>query len=327
MALSFRFSNESPVSSHLSPSFLKALGMTLILLLSIGTSFRSPQLPPSAHGWQWSVFGSDHRREVVLDHSPLQAIGRIELQPEGVIPWLHTGGIPICTGTLVGIDLVLTNAHCVLDRETGLPTKKAIWFRPAFHRDSPPRAARATKLWLGSMKPSQDRAHDFALLRLDQPYGESYSWLELAPLPESPSTLPLTTSLVAYGTDVQDGGVPLIHRDCALTAFDVRGDYFRHDCDMNAGGSGGPLLTMTGGRPRIFAINAAHIVPKPISYLNEFTPELANVAVGSHRFAAVIDSLRQDLPLPSHVQLFPIDLSPLLSSDSLTGVRASAAVP
>ena len=324
MAFSFRFSTGSPIFHLDTSSFFKPLGLILIALatclMGLGKGFKPPA--PSLF---WSVFGTDHRREVTLDNTPLQAVGRIELQAEGVIPWLHTGGIPICTGTLVGVDLVLTNAHCVMDRDTGRLTKKVIWFRPAYHRDGPLRAARAVKLWLGSMQPSQDRAHDFALLRLDQPYGETYSWLELAPMPEAGTGLPQITSLVAYGTDVQDGSVPLIHRDCALTTFDGRGDYFRHDCDMNAGGSGGPLLMMSGGRPRILAINAAHIVPKPVSYLEQFSPEFANVAVGSQRFAAVVESLRLDLPLPAHIQLFTIELNPLAAGDAKSGLRANAA--
>lgn len=276
----------------------------------------SPPSYPTGRAQFHSVFGQDERQEIVLENTNLQAIGRIELQPEGVIPWLSTAGVPICTGTLVALDIVLTNAHCVMDRASGQLSKNIIWFRPAYGKDSAPRAAQATKLWLGTLQPTRDRSLDWALLRLDQPYGETYSWLPLTPLWEDSPFAPTLTSLVAYATDFKDGAVAHMHRHCSITDFDRRGSYFRHDCDMNAGSSGGPLLLLHQSGPQILAINAAHIEAKPLSYIGTFSPALANIAIGSTRFAAVLKAIQEESPLPSQPPVHVIDLNPPILSQS-----------
>lgn len=243
-------------------------------------------------GYRHSVFGIDHRREIEIKQTPFQPIGRIELQAQGVLPWKNPQGTPICTGTLVGPDLVLTNSHCLLDRSSGLFTEKSIWFRPALGKKAKEIGARATKAWLGTLYPSKQRSEDWALIKLDQPLGETFGWLETAPLVEDQPFIPSLVSFIAYATDYKDGSVPLIHSNCHLTAFDSRGSYFRHNCHMNAGSSGGPLLGFKRGRPHILAINAAHITPSAVSYLPKFTAKFANIAIGSIRFREAIHTLK-----------------------------------
>src|ERR1700722_6441708 len=55
---------------------------------------------------QANTYGTDHRQEVTATTSPWSAIGRFA-RPDG---WF--------TATLVGRDLVLTAAHCVIDEST-----------------------------------------------------------------------------------------------------------------------------------------------------------------------------------------------------------------
>lgn len=59
-----------------------------------------------------NVFGKDDRIPVLSNKYPWSTIGRLESSGEN-------DGLYICTGTLIGRDLVLTNAHCVVDEATG----------------------------------------------------------------------------------------------------------------------------------------------------------------------------------------------------------------
>lgn len=270
--------------------------------------FFSPQAAPKPELF-FSVFGIDQRREIDLYETPYQAIGRIELQPHGVLPWKNPHGTPICTGSLISRDLVLTNSHCVLDHSSEAFTDRTIWFRPALGKQKTEIGARAIKVWLGTLQPSKQRSHDWAILKLDRPLGETYGWLDPAPLGEDDPSASHLVSFIAYATDFKDGSVALIHSNCALTSFDRRGSYFRHSCHMNAGSSGGPLLGFRDGKPHILAINAAHVTPTAVSYLPEFSPRFANIAIGSTRFTEAIFSLRTETPSPVLQQLTFFDLT------------------
>ncbi len=303
MAQSFR---SSPLSFAFDLSIQKYFP-SLLSLLVLAVFFTLP-VPKKPLDSLKSVFGTDDRRELELSHTPFGAIGRIELQAPGIIPWLNAKGTPICTGTLVSRDLVLTNSHCLLDRETGQLTSKTVWFRPSFGKEKADVGARAVKVWMGTLHPSRERAHDWALIKIDQPFGETYGWLDFAPLWEDLPFSSSSVSFIAYATDYRDGGVPIIHSDCRLTAFDSRGSYFRHDCDMNAGSSGGPLLRFSAGKPYILAINAAHVTPAAVSYLATFSPQFANIAIGSTRFAGLIEALRKDVAIADISSIRTFDL-------------------
>ncbi|MDY6939590.1 MAG: trypsin-like serine protease [Cyanobacteriota bacterium] len=73
-----------------------------------------------------AVIGEDDRLQVTTRKYPWSTIGRLEKVDS-------TGDIRgFCTGTLIGIDLVLTNAHCLIDRDTKEPTSHTLKFRPSF---------------------------------------------------------------------------------------------------------------------------------------------------------------------------------------------------
>ena len=95
------------------------------------------------------------------------------------------------------------------------------------------------------------RAHDWALLELEDPMGEDIGWVALAP--PKPG---MTVAVAGYGKD--KAFIPLAHLGCHLTEQSLPGVFF-HDCDAVQGESGGPVFGWIKGEVRLVAINVAVI--------------------------------------------------------------------
>lgn len=81
-----------------------------------------------------------------------------------------------CTGFLVGADLMLTNHHCVYNKQAGRAvdmTRAGIYMEYLYKGDLGPRGAGVIEVL------SMDRGLDYALLRLDRPLGDQLGWFEL----------------------------------------------------------------------------------------------------------------------------------------------------
>ena len=92
------------------------------------------------------------------------------------------GGTPrsfICTGFLVGPDLLMTNHHCIHDDFGGQASLESIRVYMDYYQE------RNVDPTLGGVTAgvtavlSADALMDYALLRLDKPIGNTYGWLEL----------------------------------------------------------------------------------------------------------------------------------------------------
>ena len=110
-----------------------------------------------------NVFGEDDRVKMVESRRPWTAIGQID----------NRYG-PLCTGTLVRRDLVLTAAHCVV-RDRRLDNM--IWFTPFVVNGVGRDRSRVTVIRHGTDDPDGDRASDWALLKLEAPLGEQYGYV------------------------------------------------------------------------------------------------------------------------------------------------------
>jgi protease YdgD len=134
-----------------------------------------------------AIVGDDVRLPVLNRSFPWSAIGRLEWQVE--LPVQST-----CTATLIGEDLLVTNAHClqrpteideiterILSEFTDLQTYEAgvdkLIFKPSLIRGSSPASATVISYEYGSNDPERDVSDDWALLRIDQPLGRTYGYL------------------------------------------------------------------------------------------------------------------------------------------------------
>lgn len=173
------------------------------------------------------VIGGDDRITVTSNERPWRLVGKVSLPDGG-----H------CTGSLVGRDLVLTNAHCVLD-DTGALKKGEYEFLPGFRFGRRGWASGVSWIWHGTAGGKAD----WALLRLNAPLGDVGGYLgDKLPDPDAMTGEGWRKKLVLVGySGDRYSTTPGAHIGCSVTANDPRFG-LAHDCDSFRGASGSPLL-------------------------------------------------------------------------------------
>jgi V8-like Glu-specific endopeptidase len=250
-------------------------------------------------GWIWAVgasspalaftvFENDNRVPMTSTKYPWSAVGRLH-SPKGG-----------CTGSLVGQSIVLTAAHCILDDRTqDIFPMKGITFYPNLIAGRSAKTAKALRAWVGAFNHGKYREDDWALILIDQPLGDTYGFLGYQPV-DFTNWNPLSHSffLPGYAGDFRGGNTAGVDPSCRVHGADSRKGYMLHDCDMNPGSSGGPML-WDGGKElgwRVIGVNVAHRVD-PLTRQNAngsvYSSERANIAVNSSRFESQLVQLRR----------------------------------
>ena len=205
------------------------------------------------------VIGPDNRTEVRMRAYPWTAVGRLD----GVS---QNGGNYHCTATLISADLILTNAHCVVDPNTSQSAAQLVFSPNVIDGtvSSPLDRALVIDGMVGtdfqerSAPPHED---DWAILKLSKPLGEQFGTIPL----KAVDTETLTQGayrdeliMVGYSGDspaVRPGQTAAAHVGCSITA--EAQDVIYHVCDTYGGSSGGPLLARDDDGYSIVGLNAA----------------------------------------------------------------------
>jgi len=175
-----------------------------------------------------------------------EAVGRLDLADTG-----------FCTGTLIARDLVLTAAHCALDRRTGqafvpgevtfragLSDGKALADRKVIQIAAHPE-------FIVNAPVTAERVRiDVALMRLDAPI--PYSIADPFAL-YSGSPAPRDISLASYGK----GRAEAITRQRACRILRRGRGLLSFDCDITFGSSGSAILAKNGPRWQILSVVSA----------------------------------------------------------------------
>jgi V8-like Glu-specific endopeptidase len=204
-----------------------------------------------------AVLGVDERVLITSRSYPWSAVGQIS----GVTP---DGGY-ICTGSLVAEDIVLTNAHCVVDPKTGQVARN-IRFRPNLINGQVANAndiANVTTLLVGTdfadgriVNPD-----DWALIAIDKPLGQKYGTLTMTPVSTTAlANFPFLERLVmvGYSGDIpanNPGQTASAHVGCSIV--EEQEEILLHLCDTFGGSSGGPILSLGAGGVSIVGLNSA----------------------------------------------------------------------
>jgi protease YdgD len=206
------------------------------------------------------IIGTDDRVPVLTRAYPWSAIGRIEATKAD-------GSSYTCTGTLIGTDIVLTNAHCLVDETTHQPiieknqspsSPTQIVFQPSMVKGVALDSARVIDYCYGTKKPLKFLGDDWAILKLDRPLGIIYGSLGWQNLDFSNPRIWQATrdrlNLVGYAADFptqsnseygQGGDTAGMNAGCSIEGIETKGTFkgvLLHRCDTNPGASGGPLF-------------------------------------------------------------------------------------
>lgn len=229
----------------------------------------------------------DDRQPMIDQRQPWSAIGRITFT-DG-----NTSGH--CTGTLIADNLVLTNAHCIVNPDTAKPHSN-LQFEPNLingYLQDPKDKAQIIGGTVGTdFKGETEPPHpqDWAIAKLAKPLGKKYGTIAIKPLPiEVLQQNPKKLIQIGYSFDFPDPRKPAfrglsagpgktagMHDDCSITQ--QRSDtVFIHNCDTRGGSSGGPILGWIDDKLYIIALNAAEYADQKTgigtaNYATDLTP-------------------------------------------------------
>jgi protease YdgD len=209
---------------------------------------------------QSSVIGADNRSIVTEPHleKPFSMIGKLRYKKSSKHNPTH------CTASLVGPNLILTNAHCVFWVSDTRPQKifehMNFVFIPA---DTPNKAnleITATWLYTGTKDPIRFVSADYTLLRLSQHIGNELGYFDISN-DHFNQLKGRTISTAGYSGDIKGGKYMTTHQNCKIT--NVHADnanqnaaFLKHNCDTTAGASGSPLYVKNGEQYTIVGLHS-----------------------------------------------------------------------
>ena len=213
------------------------------------------------------VMGWDDRIPMLSRKYPWSAIGRVQ-------GFNNDGSSYHCTGTLISDDVVLTNAHCVINPDTRQFSQKIQFLPNVINRkvaDDSDIAEVENVIYGTDFKGTEleNQVNDWAILKLNKPVGLKYGYLGWKSLPSS--TLIANRNkyiFVGYSGDFPDtnnqkyqfftagrGWTASVQEGCSIVNEDS--NILFHDCDTSGGSSGGAIIGVIGNQPYIIALNNA----------------------------------------------------------------------
>ena len=172
-----------------------------------------------------------------------------------------TGSPEVCTAVLVRTDLIATTSHCLRPKGRFAQPGQLV-FTPSAAGQRVRGAALVAEggsIAPGSIKPDQAQT-DWALVRITPPLSG------IRPLPLAPLSPAMVRAKIAGGARFYSAGYGQgaknelrSHNGCGLLPPDPNGVtegalFFATDCVIRLGDSGGPVVLIEGGQPRLIGL-------------------------------------------------------------------------
>jgi V8-like Glu-specific endopeptidase len=178
-----------------------------------------------------------------------------------------------CTGALIAEDIILTNAHCVIDPENGKLSQRIQFLPNVIDRqvkDTRDIVEVVDVVYGTNFKDGAKLdANDWAVMKINKPIGRKYGYLGVKSV--APSTLIRNQKkyfFVGYSGDFPSpkyqqyfsagaGWTASFQAGCSILKEEA--NFLLHDCDTAGGSSGGPIIAMVDGEPYVVALNEGEV--------------------------------------------------------------------
>jgi protease YdgD len=233
-----------------------------------------------------NIFSPDDRKPGLSADGPMRFTGKLTL-PDGAG----------CTAVLVARDLILTAAHCVIDRTTGTIDQGDYRFDLSLIGGKAVARSGVSWIWYGTNNPGAHRGSDWAILRLKEALGETYGWMGVSAFDLKDIFDQDVIGVTGYASRYKKGKTASVEYGCRFTAARSDGT-FLHDCDTLPGVSGAPIFRVTKDQQgsiqyTLVAINVAS--PKDSAgepYIGiDYSAKYANIAVPATSFVATLEAI------------------------------------
>lgn len=245
--------------------------------------------------------GGDNRIASPANEWPYSTVGIVSTESGG------------CTGTLVGPDIVLTNAHCLIGDGIAEVATNIRFYPGATRGNIPYGEHRAQRVYISPEYLNGQPQYDYGFVMLQSQPGNSVGWLGVQWF--SPSWLELSDRWDMWGYPTNFVGAPFYfglqtknQEPCGGRDM-VYGDaMFSHVCDSGQGSSGSPVIGWFAHpdgvlAPYVVGLNAAEWKGPRDERRMESCPEYqlgecGNLAVVTNHFLPVLVTLLSLRPAP-----------------------------
>lgn len=244
--------------------------------------------------------GAEDREPTDVDRYPFSAVGRVEFSVDRA-----RGLTSTCTGALLGPRIVLTNGHCVWDRQTDKWYEDVAFVPGLDGTEAPYGRYKAREAWISRGYQEGQGGLDYAFLILDTPAGRRTGWLGATEIEPRWLDQPFWT-VAGYPSNYTDNpfraDLQVAHFGCSIRSignWTDQGPLF-HDCDTGQGASGSPIFGFLGGQPYVIGVNYGGWGPRDRQRMESCSPPsigtCMNLAASARSWLPLLKRLMHQYP-------------------------------